>query len=151
MTRKHLPDVLKYENMALEVGKFGPEKSVFHIDLGRIREFRPSKNEKTVIEKFDFHLPSIILDLKHGDYEEEYPGRETLLIFKQDEDLLDVSEINTFAKDFLDLCDGRTTLQNISQELYQQYGQDMKPAEFFVAYVEAVQVLGEKRFLESKH
>ena len=151
MIRKHLPDVLKYENMALEVGKFGPEKSVFHIDLGRIREFRPSKNEKTVIERFDFHLPSVILHLKHGDYEEAYPGRETLLIFKQDEDLLDVSEINTFAKDFLDLCDGRTTLQTISQELYQLYGQDMKPAEFFDACLEAVQVLGEKRFLESKH
>jgi hypothetical protein len=149
MVRKHFLDVLKYENTALEVGKFGPEKSVFHIDLGRIREFKPVKSKKIIIEKFDFDLPGVILDFKSGNFKGSYPERETLLVFTQDDDLLDVSEINVFARDFLDLCDGKSTVQGISQELYKQYGQDMKPEDFFDGCVEAVQVLGKKRFIES--
>jgi hypothetical protein len=148
--RKHFPDVLKYENTALEVGKFGPEKSVFHIDLSRIREFMPIKNEKIIIEKFDFDLPSVILDLKSGIFKETYPDRETLLAFTQDDDLLEVSEINPFARDFLALCDGKRTVQGISQELHEQYGQDVKPDKFFDGCVEAVQVLGKKRYIESE-
>jgi hypothetical protein len=150
MVRKHILDVLKYENTALEVGKFGPENSAFHIDLGRIREFKPVKSEKIIIEKFDFDLPGVILDLKRGNFKESYPERETLLVFAQDEDLLDVSEINPFARDFLGLCDGKRTVQRISQQLYQEYGQDMKPKEFFDGCVEAVQVLGKKRFINSE-
>jgi radical SAM superfamily enzyme YgiQ (UPF0313 family) len=149
MIRKHFPDVLKYENTALEVGKFGPEKSVFHIDLGRIREFKPIKSRKIITEKFDFDLPGVILDLKRGNFKESYPEQETLLVFTQDDDLLDVSEINAFVRDFLCLCDGKRSVQDISQELYQQYGQDMKPEKFFNGCVEAVQVLGKKRFIES--
>jgi hypothetical protein len=150
MVRSHFLDVLKYENTALEVGKFGPEKGMFHIDLSRIREFKPIKSEKIILEKFDFDLPSVILDLKSGNFEEIYPTRETLLVFAQDNDLLDVSEINAFARDFMGLCDGKRTLQSISQELYKQYGQDMKPENFYDGCVEAVQVLGKKRFIASE-
>jgi radical SAM superfamily enzyme YgiQ (UPF0313 family) len=150
MVRKHFPDVLKYENTALEVGKFGPEKSAFHMDLSRIREFKPIKSEKIIIEKFDFDLPGVILDLKSGKLKESYPDQETLLVFTQDDDLLDVSEINAFAKDFLILCDGEKTVQGISQELYKQYGQGMKPEDFLDGCMKAVQVLGKKRFIESK-
>jgi hypothetical protein len=149
MVREHFLDVLKYENTALEVGKFGPEKSVFHIDLGQIREFMPIKSKKIIIERFDFDLSGVILDLKRGNFKESYPERETLLVFTQDDDLLDVSEINAFVKDFLSLCDGKRSMQNISQELYQKYGQDMMPEKFFDGCVEAVQVLGKKRFIES--
>jgi hypothetical protein len=150
MVRKHFPDVLKYENTALEVGKFGPEKSAFHMDLSRIREFKPIKSEKIIIEKFDFDLPGVILDLKSGKLKESYPDQETLLVFTQDDDLLDVSEINAFARDFLSLCDGEKTVQGISQELYKQYGQGTKPEDFLDGCMKAVQVLGKKRFIESK-
>jgi radical SAM superfamily enzyme YgiQ (UPF0313 family) len=149
VSRKHFLEVLKYENTALEVGKFGPEKSVFHIDLGQIRKFKPVKSRKIIIEKFDFDLPGVILDLKRGNFIESYPERETLLVFTQDDDLLDVTEINAFARDFLGLCNGKRSVQVISQELYQLYGQDMKPEKFFDGCVEAVQVLGKKRFIES--
>ncbi len=150
MVRRHFLDVLKYENTALEVGKFGPEKSIFHIDLSRIREFKPIKSEKIIIEKFDFDLPGVILDLKSGNFKEVYPAQETLLVFTQDDDILDVSEINAFARDFIGLCDGKRTLQSISKELYKQYGQDMKPENFYDGCVEAVQVLGKKRYIASE-
>jgi radical SAM superfamily enzyme YgiQ (UPF0313 family) len=146
--RKHFPDVLKYENTALEVGKYGAEKSVFHIDIGQISEFKPIKSKKIIIEKFDFDLPGVILDLKRGNFKESYPERETLLVFTQDDELLDVSEINAFVRDFLGLCDGKRSVQDISQALYQQYGQDMKPEKFFDGCIEAVQILGKKRFIE---
>lgn len=148
--RKHFLDVLKYENTALEVGKFGPEKSVFQIDLSRIREFKPIQSEKIIIEKFDFNLPSVILDLKSGIFKETYPDQETLLVFTQDDDLLEVSEINFFVRDFLALSDGKRTVQSISQELRKQYGQDMDPEKFFDGCVEAVQVLGKKRYIASE-
>jgi hypothetical protein len=120
------------------------------MDLSRIREFKPIKSEKIIIEKFDFDLPGVILDLKSGEFKESYPDQETLLVFTQDDDLLDVSEINAFAKDFLILCDGEKTVQGISQELYKQYGQGTKPEDFLDGCMKAVHVLGKKRFIESK-
>jgi hypothetical protein len=149
LVRKHLLDVLRYENRALEVGKFAQEKSAFHIDLNRIREFRPIKSGKIIIDRFDFDLPMVILDLKAGNYREAYPIKETLLVFRQEDDLLNVKEINTFTKEFVELCDGVSTLETISERLYKSYGQDKTPADFFVACVEAVQVLGKNGFLES--
>jgi len=150
ITRRHLKDILKYENTALEVGKFSTERSIFHIDMDKIKGFRPVKSEKIIIEKFDFDISGVILDLKGGNLNETYPAQETLLVFKQEADLLDVSEINPFTKDFLELCDGRKTLDDISGDLYQRYGGDMKPGDFFDSCVEAVEVLGKMGMLESK-
>ena len=149
LVRKHLPEVLKYENRALEVGKFAQEKSAFHIDLNRIRELRPIRSGKIIIERFDFDLPMVILDLKGGNYREAYPVKETLLVFRQEDDLLNVKEINAFTREFVELCDGVSTLEAISERLYKSYGKDKTPADFFEACVEAVQVLGKNGFLES--
>lgn len=146
--REHLPDILKYENIALEVGKFASEESAFHIDLNRIRDLEPLKSKKIIIEEFDFELPVVIMDMKAGHFKENYPKQKTFLLFRQEKDLLDVSEINPFAKDFLDLCDGKTTIQAISDALHDQYGPKMGSENFFNSCFEAVQVLGEKRFLE---
>lgn len=146
--REHLPDILKYENIALEVGKFASEENAFHIDLNRIRDLEPLKSKKIIIEEFDFELPVVIMDMKTGHFKEKYPKQKTFLLFRQEKDLLDVSEINPFAKDFLDLCDGKTTIQAISDALYDQYGPKMESENFFNSCFEAVQVLGEKRFLE---
>ncbi len=147
-TRQHFSDVLKYETLTLEVGKLTSDKSIFQIDLNQVKKFKPVKSKRMIVEVFDFNLPLIILDLKAGQFEKEYPLQKTLLVFRQEDGLLDVSEINAFARDFLDLCDGETSLQAISQELYHRYGQDLKPGNFFDACVEAIQVLGKKRFLE---
>lgn len=148
--RAHFPDVMKYENAALEAGKFGPERGVFHMDHAQITALRPLRSRNIIIETFDFDLPSIILDLKRGNFTRTYPARKTWLVFRHEEDLLQVSEINDFAKAFLDLCDGKRTLRHISEELREQYGQDMTPEGFFDLCVEAVQVLGKKMFLASE-
>jgi len=150
LARAHFPDVVKYENQALEVGKFaGSKKSLFYIDLSSIRQFKPLRSKKTLIEEFDFNLPMIIIDLKAGKFSNEYPREKTLLVFTQEDGLLCVSEINTFAKDFLELCDGEATLEAISEELHKRYGQGMGSKEFFDSCVEALQIFGEKRLVAS--
>ena len=146
--RRHLYDILKYENLSIEAGKSVSEKSVFYIDLSKVKEFKPVRSGEIIIEEFDFNVPVIILDLKAGDFREQYPPKKTLLIFRQEGKLLDVSEINPFTRDFLDLCDGEKTLRTISRELHIRYGPDMKDDEFFDACVEAIQTLGNNRFLE---
>jgi hypothetical protein len=147
--REHLDDILMYENLALEVGKFTQKKGGFQIDHHRIHEFRPSKSEEILIKEFDFEIPVIILDLKAGNFRERYPRQKTFLAFRQEDDLLDVSEVNPFAKDFLDLCNGKSTVQAISDDLYNHYGKDMTPEDFLANCVEAVEVLGTKGFIRS--
>jgi hypothetical protein len=91
----------------------------------------------------------IIVDLMAGDFKEEYPPQKTFLVFKQDEDLLDVSEINPFTADFLELCNGKKTVEAISEILYERHGQDMEVGEFFNACLEAIKILGNERLLET--
>jgi len=146
---KHLPDILKYENLGLEVGKFDSLKDPFHIDLDGLRELRPIRNKKMIIETFDFNVSAITSDLKSGDYKGSYAPQSTLLLFRQEGDVLDVVEINPFTKDFLELCDGQATLESISTELYHRYGEEMNLEAFFQSCVEAVQILGEQGLLKS--
>jgi hypothetical protein len=151
LTRRHFPDILRYETLAIEVGKFtGGKKDFFNIDLSSIRQFIPLKSKRIVIEEFDFNIPMVIIDLKAGSFDEEYRPQKTLLVFMQEDDLLHVSEINPFARDFLELCDGRATLEVICKELYGTYGQDMGPKEFFDSCVEGLRILGEKRLVETE-
>jgi len=149
VTRKHLYDILRYENVGLEVGKQTSEKSAFQIDIPRIRKFKPAKSKKIIIQEFDFNLPVIILDLIAGDFKEQYPPHKTLLVFKQDDDLLDVSEINSFTRDFLELCNGKKTVEAISEALYEHHGQEMAFNDFFDSCVEAIKILGKERLLEA--
>lgn len=145
--RPHLKDVLKYETVALEVGKRDTGRTAFHMDLNRTEDLRPTRNEQIIIAEFDFDLPVIIMDLKAGDFRGDYPRQGTLLAFQQTDSLLNVSEINPFTMDFINLCDGKTTLQAISRELYSRYGSDENPEDFLEMCVEALQILGEKGFV----
>ncbi|MFH1488472.1 MAG: radical SAM protein [Pseudomonadota bacterium] len=148
--RKHFNDVLKYENLSLEVGKFAQEKSPFHIDLDKIKGFKPARNRNLIIEAFSFNMPEIIEDLKRGDFKEAYPHEQTVLLFRQEEDLLDVSEINPFTKDFLGRCNGETPLEGIAGALYDRYGREMSPEAFFEQCVDAAKALGKEKFLVSE-
>ncbi len=146
--RKHFYDILKYENLALQVGTFTGEKSLFSIDMNQIMEFRPAKSKRIIIEEFDFDIPVIIFDLMGGDFRESYPPQKKVLVFKHFGDILEVSEINLFTRDLLELCSGKERLVTISKELQNRYGRDMGREEFFNSCIEAVQVLGEEGLLE---
>lgn len=144
----HLHDITRYETHALEAGKFDLPKSSFHIDLLRIGVFRPRKNRDIVLQGFSYDMPHIVAELKAAIFRESYPEKITFLIFKQEGNQLDVSEINEFGKDFLSLCDGNTPMEEISRRLHSQYGRDMDYEEFHESCIEALQELGKMNLVE---
>jgi radical SAM superfamily enzyme YgiQ (UPF0313 family) len=150
-TFEHLPDVLKYETLALETGKAQSKKTVFDIDLHGSLGFRPTVQEGIILGAFEFHLPTIVGDLKTGSFQQYYPREKTHLVFKQEDDLLEVSEINEFGRNFLELCDGTLTVGDISEQLYPLYGQDMDRNAFRESCVEALHALLKMGFFESRN
>ncbi|MBW1786207.1 MAG: cobalamin-dependent protein [Deltaproteobacteria bacterium] len=154
VTRKHFFDVLKYETTGLEAGKFSGRQSAFTIDLLDLKAFRPLKNAQIIIESFDFDMQVIIMDLISGRFTETYPPEKKLFLFRQEDDVLDVSEINAFVRDFLEQCNGNNSLNAISDALFETHGEGKTPKAFFDACVEALQILGEQGFFhidESDH
>ena len=146
--RPYVHDILEYENLSLKVGKSTPPKEHFTIDLRNISGFVAVKNSDAIMKEFDFDVPVIIMDFKAGRFQETYEPQKTLLLFRQEEDLLEVVEINAFTRDLLELCDGESPLESVSSELYGQYGQDMTRKAFFDSCVEAVQILGKEGYLK---
>ena len=149
---RHFPEILRYETLALEAGKFewSESQNSFHIDMSRIDGFRPFRSQKIVFGQFTFCIPDLILDLKAGIYKETYTPEDTFLVFRHENNTLDVRELNEFGRDFLQLCDGKRALQDIARELYNRYGAEdrIDHAKFFNYCVEAVQLLGEMRLLQ---
>lgn len=74
---------------------------------------------------------------------------ETILVFRQEGNQLDVSEINDFGKDLLDCCDGKTTLREICHRLHGPYGKGLKDEEFYGFCIEALRSLGEMNLVQS--
>jgi len=148
--RRHLPELLRYENIAIEVARFSGESRPFHIDFHHIKEFKPIADENAIIAEFDFDLPVIILDMKNGNFSESYQPEKKVLVFTQVEDILDVYEINSFVRDFLKDCDGKTDLSAIIGRLFTRYGGDMKEEDFFDSCAEGVKSLGEKGLIGIK-
>ena len=151
LLRSHLPEVLRYETLTLEAGKFdaGDSLGSFHIDMNRMEGFTPSRSQKIVLGQFTFNLPGIILDLKAGIYKEHYPPQDTFLVFRHESHTLNVRELNDFGRDFLQLCDGNRTLRDIARALHPRYGAraGIDPAKFFDLCVEAVELLGQMKLL----
>ena len=147
---RHLPELLRYENIAIEVARFSDENRSFNIDLQNMKEFKPIADENAIIEEFDFDLPVIILDMKNGNFQESYQAEKTVLVFQQEGDILDVYEINPFVRDFLKSCDGKTDLSAIIGQLFTRHGGDMKEEDFFDSCAEGVKSLGEKGLIGIK-
>ena len=149
--RRYLPELLRYETIAIEVARFSGESRSFHVDLQDMKEFKPISDEKIIIEEFDFDLPVIILDMKNGNFKKSYQAEKTILVFQQEGDILDVYEINPFVRDFLKNCDGKTDLSAIIGQLFTRHGGSMKEEDFFDSCVEGVRNLGEKGLIGIKH
>ena len=148
--RKHLPELIRYENIAIEVARFSGESQPFNIDLQNMKEFKPIADENAIVEEFDFDLPVIILDMKNGNFRESYQAEKTILVFQQEDDILDVYEINSFVRDFLKSCNGKTDLSTIIGQLFKQHGGDMRKEDFFDSCSEGVRNLGEKGLIGIK-
>jgi radical SAM superfamily enzyme YgiQ (UPF0313 family) len=145
----YIHDILRYEKTALSAARFSHEKPTFSTDFNNIEKLRPLKNRKALLRRFDFELSVIIMHIKEGNLRKHYDRKESYMVFFQDDDILDVSEINRFTHDFLELCDGKNSLLKICESLFFRYGEGDKGA-FFNSCIESVHVLGKLGLLSTE-
>lgn len=126
----HLPSVISYETKALEAGKFANIAQVGNMDIDRLDQWRPQRNRDVLVAAFAYDMPTILDDLKSGCIHEIYPPHQVWLVFRQQDEMLDITEINDFGRDLLEMCDGTHPIEDVAERLYSDYGQEMTPAAF---------------------
>jgi radical SAM superfamily enzyme YgiQ (UPF0313 family) len=141
LVRDYISEVVRYETCLLSAEKAAPPPSPFHIDSSRIGDLKPLLNEKILIERFTFDIPSLILEFKCGHFPDNCPRKEVFLAFTWAPGGTVVREINEFGFDFVRLCDGKSTLEQIADQLYQKYGADKEREEFAKICAEAAGTL----------
>lgn len=146
---QHLREVVAYESLALEAGKFDKEQSPGNIDLNRLRNWRPLREKNILMAGFRYNIPAIVEDLKSGYFKETYSPNPTWLVFHHQENQLEVTEINDFGRDFLQLCDGSATVEEIAGNLYPRYGQDMASEVFSNICRQTIDGLRDMKFIAS--
>ncbi len=145
--RKYVFDLLRYETNCLEVAKWDVSGKEFKPPRGNLSDTRPVKSSQILVEEFSFNIPLIIEDMKKDRVKESYPEEVTILVFKHENKQLVVNEINNFGRDMLELCNGRNSLKHISDSLYPRYGSGMSREDFFESCIEALEMLGEMKYL----
>jgi len=121
LVRNYFFELLKYETYLIRAARIEPGES-FNIDLGGIGNLRPVCGDGIVIDKFTFDIPDVILHMKFGRFPDTCAERTAYLVFTRSESFSQVREVNEFGFDFLQLCRGRLTLEQIASSLYPKYG-----------------------------
>ncbi len=145
--RKYIFDILRYETNSLDVARWDAATDRFKIAGTDLSNFNPVTSKKIIIDEFQFNIPVIIDDLKKDRVKETYPKEPIILVFKHENKQLLVNEINEFGRDLLVLCNGKNTIKDISEKLYEKYASGITREDFFESCVEAVQTLGEMNYL----
>jgi radical SAM superfamily enzyme YgiQ (UPF0313 family) len=147
---EHLPDIIAYENMFFELGIPPGDTTPATVDLCRLHEHLPLRNGSAVVREFTWNLPDIISDLKQGVYRENYQRQVTVIAAIGNEGGIEVSEINDFGRDMLQLSDGSTPLEVIAEVLHQRYGQGMDCGDFLAECRSALSQLEEMKLIERR-
>ena len=143
----HLENVLLYECAAIEVAEFAKSEKPVNIDLCRLHDWHPRRPKNVIIETFDYDMPSIVADLKAGNYVRSYPKCPCHLAFRQQNSELEVTEVNAFGRDFVMHCSGTTTIKEIAAKLKPTYGTKMSDADFLTACQDAALELSQLELL----
>ncbi|MDX9785948.1 MAG: radical SAM protein [Desulfobacterales bacterium] len=147
----HLGQVVNYETCAIEAAKHHPASAVATVDRSGAKTWSPSRCEQLVIAGFTKNMPAIVSDLKNGDFRESYPDASGWLLFRQTGKELDVMEINDFGKDFLCLCDGASSLDDIIGKLYPLYGRELSTEAFSAVCRQTLEQLAEMNILSNEN
>jgi radical SAM superfamily enzyme YgiQ (UPF0313 family) len=126
----HLHEVIVYESLAMDAGDSLRRAATGNADLCMLNEWRPLRSRSAVVREFRHNLPEIIADLKEGIFSECYDEAPAIVVFMPKENGLDVSEINEFGRDLLELSDGSSSMEEIAQELFPRFGSGMESARF---------------------
>ncbi|MRR33150.1 radical SAM protein [bacterium] len=143
----HLPEIIAYESLAMDAGECA-STTTGTADLCILKEWLPLRNRSALVREFRYNVPEIIADLKEGIFSERYDETPSILVFTTKENGLDVSEINEFGRDLLELSDGSLTIEELTRELYRRFGTGMDAARFRDECMEAVAVLAEMDLLQ---
>lgn len=147
-TWRHLHEVIVYESLALDAGDSVRAAVTANADLCMLNVFHPLRSRSAVVQEFRHNLPGIIADLKEGIFCECYDEIPTIVVFMPKENGLEVSEINDFGRDLLELSDGSSSMEEIAQELFRRFGSGMDPARFHDECREAVDLLAAMDLLQ---
>jgi hypothetical protein len=109
--------------------------------------WRPAVSRNVLAAGFRYDLPVILADLGAGDIRERYPEAPCWLVFRQQGNELEVSAINDFGRDLLELCDGSLTPEQIADRLRHSYGATADPAEFDERCRKALRQLADLRLV----
>ena len=143
----HFEEVLRYETCAVEVGKFAAADIPGMIDLCQLQGWRPNQSPNLLVTDFRYDLPAIVADLKEAHFQSDYPLQPTWLIFQQSGKRLEVTEINKFGKEFLELCDGSRTVDEIAESLFSTFGENLEYPTFLEECRQALTSLTEMGML----
>jgi len=144
----HLSEVALYETLFLDSGGVAPSPATGTARVSVPDGSCPRRNASAVVREFDFNLPEIIDDLKTGIFRENYPEEPTLLVFSPSENGAEVTQINEFGRDLLELSDGSSSVERIAGGLYRQYGSGMEFENFLDECRQAMVTLGEMELLQ---
>jgi len=144
----HLHEVIVYESLAMDAGDSLRRAATGNADLCMLNEWRPLRSRSAVVREFRHNLPEIIADLKEGIFSECYDEAPAIVVFMPKENGLDVSEINEFGRDLLELSDGSSSMEEIARELFRRFGSGMDPARFHDECREAVAQLAAMDLLQ---
>jgi radical SAM superfamily enzyme YgiQ (UPF0313 family) len=143
----HLPDLIAYETRSLEVAKFANRKIPGNMDIYNPDGWRPAVSRHALVAGFRYDLPAILADLGAGDIRERYSEAPCWLVFRQSGNELEVSAVNDFGRDLLELCDGTLTPMQIADRLRGCYGAATDPDEFDERCLQALRQLVDLRFV----
>jgi radical SAM superfamily enzyme YgiQ (UPF0313 family) len=127
----YLPDIVKYENLFLDVGRPAGKITPATADLCRLDEQLPLRNEACLICTFNWNVADIIDDLKHGVYLDSYEMKTTIIVAFQKDGGIELTEINEFGRDLILLTNGKRPFEEVVEILAKRYGQGMDTQEFY--------------------
>jgi hypothetical protein len=144
----HLPDIILYESLTLDSGDFPRGRTPGTADLCCLEDLLPCRSDNAVIRKFSYNIPEIIADLKAGVFRKSYPEEPTLVVFVTGKNGTEVTQINEFGRDLLDLSTGFAPIEEIAGDLYRRYGSGMGRESFIGECREAIDMLREMELMK---
>ncbi len=130
-TWAHLPDIVSYENLFLDVGRPTGNNTPATADLCRLDEQLPLRNDAMQICAFTWNVADIIDDLKQGVYRDSYEKETTIIVAFQKDGGIELMEINEFGRDLILLTNGTRSFTDVVEILAERYGQGMERQEFY--------------------
>jgi radical SAM superfamily enzyme YgiQ (UPF0313 family) len=128
----HIPDIISYESLFLDVGRPRISKTAATADLCCLHDQLPLRSESSVMCDFSWNVADIVCDLKKGVYRDCYEKEGSIIVAFQKDGGIELTEINEFGRDMLLLSNGSTPFEEIVDILYENYGQGMDTKDFLV-------------------